>query len=91
MLLKPLVALHICQFTVYHTACVFERSRKSIMSKLKLAVEVISAHNLMPKDGQGSSSPYIEVAVESPYFLKIIIIEAVQSSNFKFGFASTLS
>ena len=48
------------------------------MSKLKLAVEVISAHNLMPKDGQGSSSPYIEVAVESPYFFKIIIIEAVQ-------------
>ena len=76
---------------VYHTACVFERSRKSIMSKLKLAVEVISAHNLMPKDGQGSSSPSIEVAVESPYFFKIIIIEVVQTSNFKFGFASTLS
>eukprot|EP01018_Ginkgo_biloba_P034391 Gb_34570 [translate_table: standard] len=31
------------------------------MSKLKLAVEVISAHNLMPKDGQGSSSAYVEV------------------------------
>lgn len=46
---------------VCHTACVFERSTKSIMSKLKLAVEVISAHNLMPKDGQGSSSAYIEV------------------------------
>lgn len=31
------------------------------MSKLKLVVEVISAHNLMPKDKQGSSSAYIEV------------------------------
>lgn len=31
------------------------------MSKLKLVVEVISAHNLMPKDRHGSSSAYIEV------------------------------
>ncbi|XP_071677343.1 FT-interacting protein 3-like [Lolium perenne] len=27
----------------------------------KLVVEVVAAHNLMPKDGQGSSSPYVEV------------------------------
>ncbi|GLJ23252.1 hypothetical protein SUGI_0439830 [Cryptomeria japonica] len=27
----------------------------------KLVVEVISAHNLMPKDGQGSSSAFVEV------------------------------
>ncbi|GLJ42264.1 hypothetical protein SUGI_0874880 [Cryptomeria japonica] len=31
------------------------------MSRLKLAVEIISAHNLMPKDGQGSASAYAEV------------------------------
>ncbi|RLM78396.1 protein QUIRKY-like [Panicum miliaceum] len=27
----------------------------------KLVVEVVAAHNLMPKDGQGSSSAYVEV------------------------------
>ncbi|KAG0477724.1 hypothetical protein HPP92_012443 [Vanilla planifolia] len=27
----------------------------------KLVVEVVAAHNLMPKDGQGSSSPFVEV------------------------------
>lgn len=31
------------------------------MSKLKLVVEVVSAHNLMPKDGQGSASAYAEI------------------------------
>ncbi|ONK63837.1 uncharacterized protein A4U43_C07F19450 [Asparagus officinalis] len=30
----------------------------------KLVVEVIAAHNLMPKDGQGSSSPFVEVEFE---------------------------
>lgn len=35
--------------------------RESTMSKLKLAVEIISAHNLMPKDGQGSANAYAEV------------------------------
>ncbi|PWZ20216.1 FT-interacting protein 1 [Zea mays] len=30
----------------------------------KLVVEVVAAHNLMPKDGQGSSSPYVEVEFE---------------------------
>ncbi|KAJ4775619.1 C2 calcium/lipid-binding plant phosphoribosyltransferase family protein [Rhynchospora pubera] len=29
-----------------------------------LVVEVVGAHNLMPKDGQGSSSPYVEVEFE---------------------------
>ncbi|XP_057979287.1 FT-interacting protein 7-like [Malania oleifera] len=31
------------------------------MSNLKLGVEVVSAHNLMPKDGQGSSSAFVEL------------------------------
>ncbi|KAG5538411.1 hypothetical protein RHGRI_019104 [Rhododendron griersonianum] len=31
------------------------------MSNLKLGVEVVSAHNLMPKDGQGSSSSFVEL------------------------------
>ncbi|KAG6533615.1 FT-interacting protein 3-like [Zingiber officinale] len=34
------------------------------MGKEKLVVEVLAAHNLMPKDGQGSSSPYVEVEFE---------------------------
>lgn len=27
----------------------------------KMVVEVVDAHDLMPKDGQGSSSPFVEV------------------------------
>ncbi|KAM0941962.1 putative C2 domain, phosphoribosyltransferase, C2 domain superfamily [Dioscorea sansibarensis] len=34
------------------------------MGKEKLVVEVVAAHNLMPKDGQGSSSPFVEVEFE---------------------------
>lgn len=30
----------------------------------RLVVEVVAAHNLMPKDGQGSSSAYVEVEFE---------------------------
>lgn len=33
--------------------------------KEKLVVEVIAAHNLMPKDGEGSSSPFVEVEFEN--------------------------
>ncbi|XP_047977864.1 FT-interacting protein 3 [Salvia hispanica] len=33
--------------------------------KEKLVVEVVAAHNLMPKDGQGSSSPFVEVEFEN--------------------------
>ncbi|XP_010243619.1 PREDICTED: FT-interacting protein 1 [Nelumbo nucifera] len=33
--------------------------------KEKLVVEVVGAHNLMPKDGQGSSSPFVEVIFEN--------------------------
>lgn len=31
------------------------------MMRRKVIVEVCNAHNLMPKDGQGSSSPYVQV------------------------------
>ncbi|KAF8388319.1 hypothetical protein HHK36_026985 [Tetracentron sinense] len=34
-------------------------------TKEKLVVEVIAAHNLMPKDGEGSSSPFAEVEFEN--------------------------
>ncbi|KAK4281354.1 hypothetical protein QN277_012860 [Acacia crassicarpa] len=33
--------------------------------KEKLVVEVVGAHNLMPKDGEGSSSPFVEVEFEN--------------------------
>ncbi|KAL4309589.1 hypothetical protein GQ457_01G056290 [Hibiscus cannabinus] len=36
-----------------------------ITGKEKLVVEVIAAHNLMPKDGEGSSSPFVEVEFEN--------------------------
>lgn len=35
------------------------------MSKQKLVVEVVDASNLMPKDGQGSTSAYVEVDYDS--------------------------
>ncbi|GAB4841281.1 FT-interacting protein 3 [Ancistrocladus abbreviatus] len=34
-------------------------------NKEKLVVEVIGAHNLMPKDGEGSSSPFVEIEFEN--------------------------
>ncbi|KAJ4968008.1 hypothetical protein NE237_014709 [Protea cynaroides] len=34
-------------------------------SKQKLVVEVVGAHNLMPKDGEGSSSAFVEVEFEN--------------------------
>ncbi|KAI8574330.1 hypothetical protein RHMOL_Rhmol01G0346000 [Rhododendron molle] len=33
--------------------------------KEKLVVEVVAAHNLMPKDGEGSSSPFVEIEYEN--------------------------
>ncbi|CAK9146990.1 unnamed protein product [Ilex paraguariensis] len=38
------------------------------MSNLKLGVEVTSAHNLMPKDGQGSSSAFVELHFDEQRF-----------------------
>uniref|UniRef100_A0A1D1YXH2 Multiple C2 and transmembrane domain-containing protein 1 n=1 Tax=Anthurium amnicola TaxID=1678845 RepID=A0A1D1YXH2_9ARAE len=38
------------------------------MSNLKLGVEVVSASNLMPKDGQGSSSSFVELHFDGQKF-----------------------
>lgn len=38
------------------------------MNNLKLGVEVVSAHNLLPKDGQGSSSASIELCFDDQRF-----------------------
>lgn len=37
-------------------------------SNLKLGIDVISAHNLLPKDGQGSSSAYVELYFDGQRF-----------------------
>ncbi|XP_047979633.1 FT-interacting protein 3-like [Salvia hispanica] len=38
------------------------------MNNLKLAVEVVRAHNLLPKDGQGSSSAAVELVFDGQKF-----------------------
>ncbi|XP_022872355.1 FT-interacting protein 1-like isoform X3 [Olea europaea var. sylvestris] len=38
------------------------------MSNLKLGVEVVRGHNLMPKDGQGSSSAFVELHFDDQKF-----------------------
>nr|GLL45189.1 FT-interacting protein 1 [Ipomoea trifida] len=38
------------------------------MSNLKLGVDVISAHNLLPKDGQGSSNAFVELYFDGQKF-----------------------
>lgn len=38
------------------------------MSNLKLGVEVVGAHNLLSKDGQGSSSPFVELHFDGQRF-----------------------
>ncbi|XP_064961349.1 FT-interacting protein 3-like [Musa acuminata AAA Group] len=38
------------------------------MSSYKLGVEVVSAHDLMPKDAQGSSSPFVELQFSGQRF-----------------------
>ncbi|XP_027335476.1 FT-interacting protein 7-like [Abrus precatorius] len=38
------------------------------MSNLKLCVEVVGAHDLMPKDGQGSCSAYVELHFDGQKF-----------------------
>ncbi|KZV57639.1 synaptotagmin [Dorcoceras hygrometricum] len=42
------------------------------MNNLKLAVEVVRAHNLMPKDGQGSSNPFVELHFDGQIFCTTI-------------------
>ncbi|CAA0820778.1 C2 calcium/lipid-binding plant phosphoribosyltransferase family protein [Striga hermonthica] len=38
------------------------------MSNLKLVVEVVRAHNLIPKNGHGSSNPYVELELDGQKF-----------------------
>ncbi|CAI0414432.1 unnamed protein product [Linum tenue] len=38
------------------------------MSNLKLGVDVVGAHNLLPKDGEGSSSAFVELCFEGQKF-----------------------
>ncbi|XP_015896118.3 multiple C2 domain and transmembrane region protein 7 [Ziziphus jujuba] len=38
------------------------------MGNLKLGVDVVSAHNLLPKDGQGSSSAFVELYFDGQRF-----------------------
>ncbi|KAK4746043.1 hypothetical protein SAY87_012355 [Trapa incisa] len=38
------------------------------MNNLKLGVEVVGAHNLLPKDGQGSSSSFVELSFDGQRF-----------------------
>lgn len=38
------------------------------MSNIKLGVEVVDAHDLMPKDGQGSSSAFVELHFDNQKF-----------------------
>ncbi|KAI4326967.1 hypothetical protein L6164_019476 [Bauhinia variegata] len=38
------------------------------MNNLKLGVDVVSAHNLLPKDGQGSSSAFVELYFDGQKF-----------------------
>ncbi|XP_059661767.1 multiple C2 domain and transmembrane region protein 7 [Cornus florida] len=38
------------------------------LSNLKLGVDVVSAHNLLPKDGQGSSSAFVELHFDGQKF-----------------------
>ncbi|MED6138225.1 FT-interacting protein 3 [Stylosanthes scabra] len=38
------------------------------MNNLKLAVEVVSAHDLVPKDGEGSFSPFVELQFDGQKF-----------------------
>lgn len=33
---------------------------------MKLVVEVVDAHNLMPKDCEGSASPFVEIDFQNP-------------------------
>ncbi|MCD9644683.1 FT-interacting protein 3 [Datura stramonium] len=39
-----------------------------ILNNLKLGVEVVGAHNLLPKDGQGSSSSFVELYFDGQRF-----------------------
>ncbi|GLT79620.1 hypothetical protein SLA2020_511030 [Shorea laevis] len=58
------------------------------MSNLKLGAEVVSAHDLLPKDGQGSSSPFVEVHFDGQIFrttTKVKDLNPVWNESFYFN------
>lgn len=58
------------------------------MSSLRLGVEVVSAHDLVPKDGQDSSGVYVELQFEGQKFrtsLKERDLSPVWNENFYFN------
>uniref|UniRef100_A0A166FGR0 C2 domain-containing protein n=1 Tax=Daucus carota subsp. sativus TaxID=79200 RepID=A0A166FGR0_DAUCS len=61
------------------------------MSSLKLGVEVVSAHNLMPKDGQGSSSAFVELNFDHQRFrttIKEKDLDPVWNESFYFNISN---
>ncbi|XXG85201.1 hypothetical protein AAC387_Pa11g0327 [Persea americana] len=61
------------------------------MSNVKLGVEVVSAHNLMPKDGQGSSNPFVELHFDQQRFrtaTKEKDLNPVWNENFYFNISN---
>ncbi|WOL18228.1 hypothetical protein Cni_G27021 [Canna indica] len=64
------------------------------MGNYKLGVEIISAHDLMPKDGQGSSSPYVELHFDGQKFrttIKEKDLNPVWNERFYFNIADPFS
>ncbi|GLT79621.1 hypothetical protein SLA2020_511040 [Shorea laevis] len=58
------------------------------MSNLKLGVEVVSAHDLLSKDGQGSSSPFVELRFDGQIFrttTKVKDLNPVWNESFHFN------
>ncbi|CAL9079179.1 unnamed protein product [Musa textilis] len=64
------------------------------MSNYKLGVEVVSAHDLMPKDGHGSSSPCVELHFDGQKFrttIKEKDLNPVWDERFYFNIADPAS
>ncbi|KAK2995244.1 hypothetical protein RJ640_023768 [Escallonia rubra] len=58
------------------------------MNNLKLGVEVVGAHNLMPKDGQGSSNAFVELHFDHQKFrttIKEKDLDPVWNESFYFN------
>ncbi|KAJ8767604.1 hypothetical protein K2173_018162 [Erythroxylum novogranatense] len=61
-----------------------------VMSNLKLGVDVVGAHNLLPKDGQGSSSAFVELYFDGQKFrttIKEKDLNPVWNESFYFNIA----
>ena len=61
------------------------------MRNLKLGVEVVSAHNLAPKDGQGSSNAFVELHFDHQRFrttVKDKDLDPVWNESFYFNISN---